>query len=88
MENPKTPRTIRDMIVTVLVDDISNNSGYDWMTDREGLNFMLPRLLNGLNEHYKDGITDAMVSVIEDLLPAEVKRDAKLGMTKDERSAS
>jgi hypothetical protein len=83
MENPKTPRMVRNVIQAVVVTDILNNSGYDWITDRDGLSFMLPRLLDGLNAQYKDGITDALVSVIEDLLPREVKQDARLGMPRE-----
>ena len=69
MEHPKTPRTARDVIFAILITDLSNNSGYGWEEDPEGLRFMLPRLLSHLNRLYSDGLTDATFSAIQELLP-------------------
>jgi hypothetical protein len=81
--NPKTPRMVRNVIAAVLVTDLSNNSPYQWYADPDGIRFMLPHLLSHLSDTYSDGLTDATVSVIEELLPEAVKQDAALGMPRD-----
>lgn len=78
--HPKTPRMVRNALLTVLISDISNNSEYAWHEDREGLLFMLPRLLSGMNNSYSEGITDATVSVVKELLPKAIRDEINLGV--------
>jgi hypothetical protein len=86
--HPKTPRMVKNLIDSVLIVDLSNNSGYDWTDDPEAVRFMLPRLLGHLNEMYSSGLMDVTFTVIKELLPKAVKDAADFGRTKQEKGGA
>jgi hypothetical protein len=75
--HPKTPQAIRSALQSLIVNIISNESGYQWIDDEEALVFLLPRYLNHMDESYAKGLIHAASEIIYDTCPAEVRRDAK-----------
>jgi hypothetical protein len=73
VSNRKTPRAVRNAIAVIVIDELANTGGYAWHEDEEGLRFMLPRILSNMNEMYASGIISATVSVLGELVPADVK---------------
>jgi hypothetical protein len=71
--HPDTPESVRDALSSIIVNTISNESGYSWVDDAEGLAFLLPRYLFHMNEQYAKGIMHAVGELIDSGLPPNVR---------------
>ena len=69
----RTPRAVVNVLAGIIISDISNNSGYAWHVDEEGLRFMLPRLLSNMNEMYAEGLITAALTAAEELMPTKLR---------------
>jgi hypothetical protein len=75
--HPKTPKAIKSALQSLIVNIISNESGYEWIADEEALTFLLPRYLNHMDEEYARGIIHAAFEMADDACPKEVEQDAR-----------
>jgi hypothetical protein len=73
--HPDVPDEISNAVGMVVVNIISNHSGYHWSSDAEGLRFMLPRLLFHMNEEYAEGCIHTLSEMILSSLPEELRRE-------------
>ena len=71
--HPDTPEVISDGLQSIIVNIASNESGYDWSNDEEGLRFMLPRLLFYMNDEYAKGLLQSMGELIDSTVSREVR---------------
>ncbi len=69
------PDTLRNALSMMVVNTISNQSGYDWSDDLEGLRFMLPRLLFQMNEEYARAVIQTTDELVLMLLPEKLRRE-------------
>jgi hypothetical protein len=75
--HPKTPKAIKSALQALIVNIISNESGYNWISDEEALCFLLPRYFNHMDEEYARGLVHAATEIVHDTCPAEVEQDAR-----------
>ena len=73
--HPQTPAALKSALQAVIVNIMSNESGYDWSDDEAGLRFLVPRFLSHMADDYATGIIHAMGELIADSLPGELKRE-------------
>ena len=85
--DPRTPRAAQVVINGILINCIANVSSYDWTADAEGLRFMLPRLLENMNEMFADGVTESLQQAIEDLLPGDLQGELFRASNKEGRAS-
>ena len=73
--HPKTPPALKSALQAIIVNVVSNESGYEWADDEEGLRFLVPRYLYQMNEAYATGLIHALSELIADSLPAGLKQE-------------
>jgi hypothetical protein len=76
---PASPAALKSALQAVVVNTMSNNSGYSWAEDEEGLRFLIPRFLSHMKDDYAWGIAHATEEVIADTLPEALKRELREG---------
>ena len=64
--HPQTPETITAALQALIVNTISNESGYAWINDIDALCFLLPRYLNHIPAQYARGIIHAALEMAYD----------------------
>ncbi len=77
--HPKTPAALKSALQAVIVNAMSNESGYNWSDDEEGLRFLVPRFLEQMNEEYAFGILHTLYGIINDTLPEALRREIRGG---------
>ncbi len=82
--HPQSPKALTDALCMVIVNIVSNESGYSWADDADGLRFMLPRLLFNMNEMYANGIIGTLHETVHSLLPEAVKLEIRKEIHGDE----
>ncbi len=82
--HPKTPKALTDALCMVIVNIISNESGYSWADDADGLRFMLPRMLFEMNESYANGIISTLHETVHSLLSEAIKHEIRKEVHGDE----
>jgi hypothetical protein len=75
LTHPKMKPAIKDALQSIIVNVITNQSGYVWDDDVEGLRFMLPRLLFHMNDDYAQGALHALGELIDAGLPEQARRE-------------
>lgn len=74
MTHPDTPETLRTSLGMIVGNIFTNESGYDWTSDEEGLRFMLPRLLFHMSDDYALGLIHTTGELVNAALPREVHK--------------
>ncbi len=77
--HPQTPATLKSALQAVVVNIMSNESGYSWADDEAGLRFLVPRFLEHMDDDYATGIIHATNEICADSLPGELKRELMEG---------
>jgi hypothetical protein len=74
LKHPKMNPAVKDGLQSIIVNILSNHSGYVWDNDDEGLRFMLPRLLVHMNEQYAEGILHSLGELVDSGLPEAARK--------------
>ncbi|MDQ3753828.1 MAG: hypothetical protein M3371_03750 [Acidobacteriota bacterium] len=77
--HPKTPAALKSALQAVIVNAMSNESGYNWADDEEGLRFLVPRFLEQMNEEYAFGVQHTIQQFISDSLPEALRQEIREG---------
>ena len=77
--HPKTPPALKSALQAVIVNTMSNESGYDWSDDEEGLSFLVPRFLQRMDEEFAFGVQHTTLEFIRDGLPEALKQEIREG---------
>jgi len=77
--HPRTPAALKSVLQAVIVNIMSNETGYSWADDEAGLRFLVPRFLSHMADDYATGIIHATGEMIADSLSGELKRELMEG---------
>jgi len=71
--HPRTPPALKSALQAVIVNTMSNESGYDWSNDEVGLRLLVPRFLFHMDEEFAFGIQHTTCALINGALPETLK---------------
>jgi hypothetical protein len=77
--HPRTPAALKSALQAVVVNTMSNESGYSWADDEAGLRFLIPLFLSHMADDYATGIMHATGEMIAGSLPGELRRELMEG---------
>jgi len=77
--HPQTPSALKSALQAVIVNTMSNNTGYDWLKDEAGLRFLLPRFLFHMDEEFAGGIQHTICGFINDALLEALRQELREG---------
>ena len=71
--HPGTPAVVKHALQSIIVSIVSNESGYSWDDDEEGLRFLLPRYLFHMHDQYALAILPGVGELIDSAIPRDVR---------------
>jgi len=77
--HPRTPAALKSALQAVVVNVMSNETGYSWADDEAGLRFLVPRFLSHMADDYATAVVHTTNEMIADSLSGELRRELMKG---------
>ena len=77
--HPQTPAALKSALQAVVVNVMSNETGYSWADDEAGLRFLVPRFLSHMADDYATAVVHTTNEMIADSLSGELRRELMEG---------
>jgi hypothetical protein len=77
--HPRTPAALKSALQAVVVNVMSNETGYSWADDEAGLRFLVPRFLSHMADDYATAVVHTTNEMIADSLSGELRRELMEG---------